>query len=148
LKKAPKVNWQVDITPIDYAGKSITTLALHSDTIGRVFHICNPEKISYEQMIHYFKEYGYEITLMELEDYEALLLDTQEPKNQVGLELAMAQFEGDGAKHSSYRYTCPQTLQFLSDSNVNYQTPNKPFFDKLIDFAVHIGYFGNVSSGG
>ncbi|MBP1996330.1 non-ribosomal peptide synthetase family protein [Paenibacillus eucommiae] len=141
LKTAPKVNWQVDITPIDYAGESIAALALSNHTVGRLFHICNPTQLCYEQMIGYFREYGYEITFMDLEDYEAWLLDTQKPKNQAGLELAMAQLEGDGAKSFAYQYSCPQTLQYLADSHVHCEEPKQPFFDKLIDYAVQIGYF-------
>lgn len=141
LKKAPKVRWEVDITPINYAGDSITALALQDETVGRVFHICNPVAISYEDMVGYFKAYGYEISLLEWKDYQTWLLDPQSPKDQTGLELAMAQLEGDGAKNSIYRYTCPQTVDYLSDSDVKCASADDQFFKKLIDHAVSIGYF-------
>lgn len=141
LKKAPKVRWEVDITPINYAGDSITALALQEETVGRVFHICNPIAISYEDMVGYFKAYGYEITLLDWQEYQTWLLDPKESKDQTGLELAMAQLEGDGAKNSIYRYTCPQTVEYLLNSDVKCASADEQFFKKLIDYAVHIGYF-------
>ncbi|MCM3783479.1 amino acid adenylation domain-containing protein [Neobacillus mesonae] len=141
LKKAPRVRWEVDITPIDYAGQAITALALQDETVGRVFHICNPVTISYEQMVEYFKAAGYDITLMELKEFEAWLLNPSESKDQAGVELAMAQLEGDGAKNSMFRYTCPQTVEYLADSGVQCAEPDKQFFSKLISHAVDVEYF-------
>lgn len=141
LKKAPSVKWQVDITPINYAGEAITALLLQQETVGRVFHICNPVAIPYEDMVEHFKDYGYDIALMDWKEYEEWLLDPQQPKNKEGLELAMAQFEGDGAKNSVYRYTCPQTSEFLRNTGVKCALPDKPFFEKMMDYAAGIGYF-------
>lgn len=91
--------------------------------------------------MEHFKDYGYDIALMDWKEYEAWLLDPQQPKNKEGLELAMAQFEGDGAKNSVYRYTCPQTSEFLRNTGVKCALPDKPFFEKMMDYAAGIGYF-------
>ncbi|GGH39623.1 non-ribosomal peptide synthetase family protein [Paenibacillus segetis] len=141
LKKAPRVNWQVDITPIDYAGESITSLVLHQATVGKMFHICNPVQISYVDLVESFRAYGYDIELVELREYESWLLDRSRPKDARGLELAMAQLEGDGANNSPYRYTCPQTMEYLGGSHVTCQEMNHEFFKRLIDYAMSIGYF-------
>lgn len=141
LKKAPRVNWQVDITPIDYAGEAIISLALHQGTVGRMFHICNPVQVPYVDMIENFREYGYYIELMDIRDYESWLLDSSQPKDASGLELAMAQLEGDGAKNSPYRYTCPQTIEYLRGSNVTCQQMDRSFFTRMIQYAISIGYF-------
>lgn len=141
LKTAPDVKWEVDITPINYAGEAITALLLQEETVGRMFHICNPVAISYGDMVGHFKAQGYDISLMDWKEYEAWLLDPQQPKNKEGLELAMAQFEGDGAKNSIYRYTCPQTSACLQNTGVKCAVPDKPFFEKMIEYAVNIGYF-------
>ena len=141
LKRAPRVRWEVDMTPINYAGQSIAALALQQETVGRIFHICNPNTISYEQMIGYFQSYGYEIELLDWREYEAWLLNPAIEKNQEGLELAMAQLEGDGAKNSMYRYGCAQTVQYLEKSGVTCAEADEQFFNKLIQYAEEIGYF-------
>ncbi|WP_211747806.1 non-ribosomal peptide synthetase [Paenibacillus sp. Marseille-Q4541] len=141
LEKTPNVRWEVDLTPINYAGEAIIALALQEETVGKVFHICNPVTISYEQMVGHFKNFGYDITLLELQEFESWLLNPEEPKDQAGLELAMAQLEGDGAKNSLYRFACPQTVQYLENTGVSCAEPDHTFFHKLINHAVNIGYF-------
>jgi len=141
LKKAPQVSWQVDLTPINYAGQAITALALSNDTVGKMFHICNPVQISYEDMIELFRKYGYDISLLDWNRYESWLFDSSQPKEQIGLELAMAQLEGDGAKNSIYRFACPQTTEYLQKLNVECQVPDEVFFHRLIDHAITVDYF-------
>lgn len=141
LGKAPSVHWEVDFTPVDYAGASISALALQEKSVGRLFHICNPAQIAYTAMVDILREYGYSIDLLEWPAYEAWLLDPNEPKDQAGMELAMAQLEGDGAKNSIYRFACPQTNEFLADTNVTCHVPDGEFFRRMIDYAVRIGYF-------
>ncbi|WP_160031672.1 non-ribosomal peptide synthetase family protein [Paenibacillus sp. An7] len=146
LEKTPKVRWEVDLTPINYASEAIIALALQKETVGKVFHICNPVAVSYEQIVEYFTNYGYEIKLLGLPEFESWLLNPAEPKDQVGLELAMAQLEGDGAKNSAFRYACPQTLEYLKDTNVVCAEPDESFIHQLIKHAVNIGYFPKVRS--
>lgn len=141
LGKAPRVSWQVDITPIDYAGEAIATLLLLDRTAGRMFHICNPVQISYEDMIDQFRDYGYYISLLDWPEYEAWLLDSSQPKDQKGTGLAMAQLEGDGAKNSVYRFSCPQTLEYIRAAGITCAAPDRFLFKKLIDHAVKVGYF-------
>lgn len=141
LGKAPRVRWYVDITPIDYAGKAVVALALQAHTAGALFHVCNPSQIGYDDMIQSIQDYGYRIELLDWPDYESWVLDHRQPKDRTGLELAMAQLEGDGAKNSAFRFTCPHTLEFLADSNVQCQVPDKAFFERMLDYAVSIEYF-------
>ncbi|SDG17301.1 amino acid adenylation domain-containing protein/thioester reductase domain-containing protein [Fontibacillus panacisegetis] len=141
LGKAPKVSWYVDFTPIDYAGKSVVNLALQDESAGTVFHICNPTQILYEDMVQMLQDYGYKIELLELSEYEAWVLDSSQPKDRTGMELAMAQLEGDGAKNSAYRFACPRATQFLAGTGVYCHVPNAQFFARMLDYAVSIGYF-------
>jgi thioester reductase-like protein len=141
LGKAPRVHWQVDFTPVDYAGEAITTLALQEKSAGRLFHICNPVQMSYLDMVDILREYGYYIDLMEWHDYKAWLLDTNQLKDQAGVELAMVQLEGDGAKNSIYQFACPQTNEYLAGTSVVCHAPDGEFFKRMMDHAVKIGYF-------
>jgi amino acid adenylation domain-containing protein/thioester reductase-like protein len=141
LGVSPVAHSYVDLTPVDYAGASITTLLLQNDSIGGMFHICNPVQLSYVEMVKHFQNFGYEVSFMELKEYESWLLNPEASKNQEGLQLAMAQLEGDGAKHSSWRFACPQTVRSLEGSGVVCQLPDQAFIARLIDHAVEAGYF-------
>lgn len=141
LGKAPEVKWEMDFTPIDYAGQSIVHLALRSDTSGRMFHICNPETVSYDEWFSIIKEYGYEIEGLDSMAYTEWLFDDRFSKDPEGVKLAIAQLEGDGAKDSPFRYGCDSTSQALQQSGIRCAEPDKQLMKNMIDYAVKIGYF-------
>lgn len=141
LGKAPKANWDVDFTPIDYAGKSIVHLALRPDTAGRLFHICNPEPVRYERMIGMLGALGYLVETLDFADYTNWLFDSAVPKDPEAVKLAIAQLEGDGAKDSDYRYGCPATSSFLEATDIRCAPADESYLRRMIEHAVSIGYF-------
>lgn len=141
LGKAPKANWDVDFTPIDYAGRSIVHLALAPDTAGRLFHICNPAPVRYERMIEMLGALGYPVETLDFAEYTSWLFDSAAPKDAESMQLAIAQLEGDGAKDSDYRYGCPATSSFLEETDIRCAPADERFLRSMIDYAVSIGYF-------
>lgn len=147
LGVAPRAHYHVDITPVDYAGSAIAALAQRQDSVGGMFHICNPVQLPYESLVGYFQTYGYKIRFMELHEYEAWLLDAEAPKDQEGLKLAMAQLEGDGAKHSNWRFSCARTSPYLEEAQIFCKQPDSEFLARMIEYAVEIGYFRKPEEG-
>lgn len=141
LGKAPKADCYLDFTAIDYASKAIVYLACLDNTIGETFHICNPNQISYSSVINMINNYGYKVELLDQAEYEKWLFDRNINKNQEGLELAIAQLDGDGVKDSHYRFACPNTMKYLDSSYLKYAETNQDFIDKMLNYAIKIGYF-------
>ncbi|MEK4028112.1 amino acid adenylation domain-containing protein [Pseudobacillus sp. FSL P4-0506] len=140
LKVAPKVEWYVDYTPIDYASESIVALAVQPESAGRVLHICNQVQIHYSDMIEQLRKCGYNIELKEPEAYENWLFGDNDIDPEI-LQLTIAQLEGDGAKDSPYRYSCPETKKLLANTNVACPEIDEKFFEKMISYAAKVGYF-------
>lgn len=141
LGKAPQVNWEMDFTPINYAGQSIIHLALRGDTSGQVFHICNPVTVSYTDWVEYIRESGYQIELLSPKAYTEWLFDDRYSKDSEGVKLAIAQLEGDGAKDSAYYYGCEATSRALQSSDIRCAEPDRKFIERMINYAVSIDYF-------
>ncbi|HEX9063443.1 MAG TPA: SDR family oxidoreductase, partial [Clostridia bacterium] len=141
LGKAPKINCHLDLTPIDYASKTIVYLACRCDTIGETFHICNPDQILYSSFIDTINNFGYRVELIDQTDYEKWLLDSSINKNQEGLELAMAQLEGSDIRDSGYRFACSNTIKYMDSSYLKLTRINQDFVNKMLDYAVKVGYF-------
>lgn len=140
LKVAPKVNWYVDFTPIDYASAAIVALSRNEESVGHVLHICNHQQISYSDMIDMLEECGYKIQLKEPSDYEKWLFNDSSIDPDV-LQLTIAQLEGDGAKNSKYRFSCSETMKLLENTPIICPVINGSFFKKMIEYSVRIGYF-------
>lgn len=147
LGKAPKANWFVDFTPIDYASKAIVSLASQEGTNGQTFHLCNPKQLSYTSFIKYMKELGYQIDLMESEDYEDWLLngDHSEESQEI-LSLAIAQLEGEGASDSELRFKCENVQSFLQSTNIHCAEPDQQFIQLMIEYGVKTNYFPKPKS--
>ncbi|MBJ6362748.1 amino acid adenylation domain-containing protein [Paenibacillus sp. GCM10012307] len=141
LGKAPEVSWEMDFTPINYAAEAIVQLALQQGSVSRMFHICNPKTIAYAQWIDMIRGCGYEIQALAPSAYTAWLFDEHVPKNLEGVQLAIAQLEGDGAKDSPFRYGCDLTSETLEKFGVRCAEPDRQLMTKMIDYAVKIGYF-------
>ena len=62
-------------------------------------------------------------------------------KTQEGLELAIAQLDGDGVKNSCYRFACPNTIKYLNSASVKCTQVDQDFIDKMISYAIKVEYF-------
>ncbi|UJF32166.1 non-ribosomal peptide synthetase [Paenibacillus hexagrammi] len=144
LERAPRARWKVDFTPIDYAGQAITVLALKPDTVGRMFHICNPNPLFYDELLGMINQLGYMVDLVDPADYTSWLLDLHENKHQEGLQLAMAYLEGDGAKDSPYTFDSSQTVAYLKGTGVTCPVIDLAFIRRMFEEAVSQGYFHAV----
>lgn len=140
LGVAPDVEYKMDFTMVDYASKSITTIAMSDESIGGVYNICNPMNISYKQFIQAVNDFGYDIKLLPKQEYVDYVYSDQ-PMDKEGLELAMAGLEGDGAKDSPLIYVCPNTLSILNSNGVKVPSLDKTFIYRMLEHAVRIGYF-------
>ncbi|MFS0869806.1 amino acid adenylation domain-containing protein [Paenibacillus xylanilyticus] len=141
LGKAPAADWMVDFTPIDYASQAIVHLALRDDTAGRVFHICNPESISYNTLIASINRAGYTVETLPFDEYTSWLFDSAITKDPEALQLAIAQLEGDGAKDSAYVYACPVTTAYVEPAGIHCAKADDQFISSMLQYAVDIGYF-------
>ena len=141
LGKAPDAHMWVDLTPIDYASEALVALASKLETIGQLYHLVNPQQISYEQFINDLNDLGYAIDLMEPADYEAMLFSPEQQIDEETLQLAMAQLEGDGARDSVYRFGCRETMRTLAADDVTCAVPDQQLIGVLLAYAQKIGYF-------
>ncbi|MBB3110778.1 amino acid adenylation domain-containing protein/thioester reductase-like protein [Paenibacillus phyllosphaerae] len=144
LGKAPKADWYVDFTPINYASEAMANLMLRPDTEGELFHIVNPQQILYTDLVEMVRLLGYEVELMDKEAYTAWLLDPTMDKDQEGTRIAMSQLGGDGAQDSPYVYNCDNTTAFLRGTGISCAPADELFIRRMIDHAVAIGYFPPV----
>lgn len=141
LGKAVEADWDVDFTPIDYAGQSIVHLALRPDTAGRVYHICNPVQLPYAKLLESLRGFGYDIEAMEPAAYGEWLTKHGAAGNLEAVKLALGQLEGDGARDSVYRYGCAATTAALAGTGIECAAPDRDFIGRMIAYAAEIGYW-------
>lgn len=138
LGKAPLVHTHVDITPIDFASTFMIGL-MQRQTVGEIYHICNPVQYAYSEFINAITSLGYNIELLPQREYEHWVLREGVKSNPEGVQLAMALLDGDGVYNSQYKYSCEQSVDKLS--NVVNIPCLVELLEKLIAHGVERGFF-------
>jgi amino acid adenylation domain-containing protein/thioester reductase-like protein len=140
IGKAPISNYYIDLTPVDFASKSLIELIKTQKTVGRIFHICNPNQISFTDMIKTFNSIGYKVDLLEYQEYYKYLFSEG---NSQALELLIHQIDSNILfNFSSYVFDCSNVTNFLKN-NIICPKPDQSLIKKLIDYAYSIEYFPN-----
>ena len=135
-KKAPKVLWKVDFTPIDFASEVVVNSVLKTDNPQRVYHVSHPFPVTFEEVIAVLNDLGFDITLTEQGEYNAYIL-SDEMSEEVK-HLAVAQLDGDGANDSNAVYDSINTMQALDPTTI--PVLDKEYIGKLINHAISVGF--------
>lgn len=123
MKAAPKLDLNIDMTPVDYVSRAIAQLSFQSEAVGQTFHIVNPQPLSLSQMVETLQSNHYEITTIQSDHWlkrwssephalSALAAFTAEatPEEQrVCLELWLG---------GHYVFDCSSTIQCLKGQRV------------------------------
>ncbi|HYX15518.1 MAG TPA: amino acid adenylation domain-containing protein [Nostoc sp.] len=66
---APDWNIPVDIVPVDYISQAIVQLSKQKSFNQRIFHISNPQSISWYQLAKWMQNFGYSIEIIPFQDW-------------------------------------------------------------------------------
>ena len=70
----PDLDVNVDIVPVDYVSKAIITLALQSSPAGKIFNICNPQTMPYQEVLDVIRAAGLPLRAMPFDQWRDMLV--------------------------------------------------------------------------
>jgi len=73
LGHAPEGEYNLAMTPVDFASQSILWLSQHSTSAGQTYHCVNPQTHTLKDILEQFKVAGYPMTFISWPEWEALL---------------------------------------------------------------------------
>ncbi|WP_242223488.1 non-ribosomal peptide synthetase [Bacillus cereus group sp. BfR-BA-01380] len=143
-KAAPKVHTYIDLTPVDYCSSAITQLSYMDNTIGQTMHICNPVQLNWEQFINNLKGFGYDIRLLDEQEYIDKFFATHlSSQNQQALELIMPLLEAVEEGTVSIP-SCKNTQRYLDHVGISCLEPSQEYINLLLEYAIGIGFFPTI----
>jgi amino acid adenylation domain-containing protein/thioester reductase-like protein len=100
LRQAPSLELLIDMTPVDYVSRTIAHLSLQPQSLGKTFHVVNPQPLAFTQIVDALNDYGYGIQKVSYEQWNTalkaesndlsslirLMSDTTEPDQRTCLE--------------------------------------------------------------
>lgn len=136
VNKAPKVQWMVDFTPIDFAAQVVVKSVLTTIHSQRIYHVCHPSPITFEQFVSILNELDLEVEMVDKAYFEEYVLSesvSDEVKN-----LAVAHLDGDGANDSNAVFDSKNTMNVLEVTNL--PKLEKEYIQKLLAHAADVGF--------
>jgi amino acid adenylation domain-containing protein/thioester reductase-like protein len=77
LESAPDLDWKLDMTPVDYVSKAIVHISRQQASLGRAFHLVNPQPTPLSQVIELLTSFGHRIEPVSFEQWKTLLNNRQ-----------------------------------------------------------------------
>ena len=79
---------KLEITPVDYAAKSVCKILTHKTDTNRIFHLCNPKTVSVIKCLNVLKKLNYNIEFLPEKDFIDRInniLKSEEAKNLLNI---------------------------------------------------------------
>ena len=156
LGSAPSMSGIVDITPVNYASQAIVQLSMQHESIGKVFHIVNPDPISWPELLDLIRSFGYKLEQIPYREWHAELtgINAGALDNAMHSLLTMLPEEDDSSPArqarggTTPRFDCEQTLRGLQRTLIACPHTDAELLKKYFLYFIRTGYMDAPQLGG
>ncbi|MBW4626901.1 MAG: amino acid adenylation domain-containing protein [Brasilonema octagenarum HA4186-MV1] len=117
LKSAPDLDLSLNLTPVDYVSKAIAYLSRQKTSVGKAFHIGNPQPLPMRQLVRSINDLGYSVRFISYEQWQTNLLNSNNYQ-EAGLSPVVSLFtEKISPKQQTYLETSALVCQTFDYQN-------------------------------
>lgn len=113
----------IDITPIDYAVKTLLKIS-QSNTTKRIFHIANNTSLKYNDLIKYLKNEKIVDNILEYKEWEKIIKNRNTSVNEDACIMSLCRM--DPSRFSKYRF-----LDLFQATNIKFDAKNTHEISKI-----------------
>ncbi|MEA5463712.1 amino acid adenylation domain-containing protein [Leptothoe sp. PORK10 BA2] len=138
LESAPKLDWMIDMTPVDYVSRAIVHLSLQAESLNQAFHLVNPNPYPLQKLVYTLEHAGYSIEQISYKQWENKLNNHHNALSPLA-KIATEVLPG----HSLTRlevwlagiqmFDCQNTQRGLDQTDINCQTVDSHLLLKYLD---------------
>src|SRR5207237_7411949 len=66
----PITDSHIQISPVDYVSRAIVDLSLKRESMGKAFHLNNPNSGNWKSLAEWFNDFGYTVRFVPYQDWE------------------------------------------------------------------------------
>ncbi|NEO24343.1 thioester reductase domain-containing protein, partial [Moorena sp. SIO4A5] len=108
-----------DIVPVDYVSKAIFNISQQKESLGKAFHMVNPNDIYVNEAFNMIRSWGYPIEQMDYEKWRTKLICQTENSNENALYPLLSLFSEELPVNAEMpRYDCKHTIHGLADTDI------------------------------
>lgn len=116
----PDVDLTIDLTPVDFASKAIVYLSRQKRSLGRNYHIVNPNPLKTGSISNLFGKYGYDLKRIPYKQWldELIKLRRSSSEGKVDLILPMITSILSNGEIKGPQFDCQNTLEGLAGTSI------------------------------
>jgi amino acid adenylation domain-containing protein/thioester reductase-like protein len=123
LGSAPDRDIRENIIPVDYVSKAIVHLSKQEKSLGKAFHLTNPQLLHSNMLIDQFRLLGYAIEQISYEQWRAKLLDitkgsVEHPLYPLVPFFPSSNFEEKTSNSEILQFDCQNTLDGIAGTSI------------------------------
>jgi myxalamid-type nonribosomal peptide synthetase MxaA len=73
----PALDSFLDLTPVNYVGQAIAHLMTRTDSLGRIFHLCNPRSMHARDVYDWMRQQGYVFEIVPFDEWRWRILSAE-----------------------------------------------------------------------
>ncbi|MEL6843904.1 MAG: SDR family oxidoreductase, partial [Bacteroidota bacterium] len=112
---APDLAGSVDMTPVDFVSQALVKISLQEASFGKVFHLINPELVSWQDIFRTIQSLGYSLETMSCDRWREKLFAIAKSDVDQALHPLLELFSQKiPFEEQDPHYSCENTLKSLS----------------------------------
>lgn len=135
LGSIPDLDFKWNLSPCDYVSKAIVYLSQQSSSLGKAFHLRNPQPFNLKKMAQYLCSLGYPVELVDYQKWRSQLVNNLDSSTNALYPLISTFAESNNPTSTPVqKYDCHHTITGLSGSAITCPPIDSELFGTYISY--------------
>jgi amino acid adenylation domain-containing protein/thioester reductase-like protein len=151
LGSMPNLNIKLNLSPVDYVSKGIVYLSKQKESLGKAFHLLNPQPLPLSEMVNYICSLGYPIEQVAYEQWRSQLINTSDsPENALYPLISIFSEEASDSDNNTksknsavQQFDCQNTLTGLAKTSIVCPSVNAELFSTYFSYLIQTGFLNH-----
>jgi amino acid adenylation domain-containing protein/thioester reductase-like protein len=141
LGVAPNLDGAVDnITPVDYVSRAIVHLSQQKESLGKAFHLLNPDPTPMNDLFSWIRGCGYPLEEVSVEKWRSHLTSIEQSSDNVLQPLIPLYTENSLEFVPEPEFDCQNTYQKLANADIVLPTVDQKLLDIYFSYFINSGF--------